>query len=276
MKPPPLMRYHGGKYRLANWIISNFPEHQTYVECFGGSGAVLMQKRRSRVEIYNDLDDEIVNLMRVLRDKKMASNLVEQLKLTPFSRTEFESAYQLSDEPVEQARRTLIKAYMGFGSAGSTIKTGFKIDHSKKPLQIKWPTYPKLISYYCERIKGVLVENEPASKIIEKFGGYQDVLIYADPPYPLETRSSKAKGKKVYRHEMTTSDHIELCEQLSNVRAKVVLSSYQNDLYDHHLKGWERRDKKTTASGNKGGVPRVESLYINKNANKAAIQGCII
>ncbi len=111
----PLVRYHGGKWRLAPWIVGFIPAHRVYVEPYGGGGSVLLRKPRSYGEIYNDLDGEIVNLFRVVRDRGEA--LVRVLELTPFAREEFLDGWHVSDDPVEQARRTLIRAYMGFGSS---------------------------------------------------------------------------------------------------------------------------------------------------------------
>lgn len=125
----PLIRYHGGKFRLAPWVISHFPDHRCYVEPFGGAASVLLRKSRSEAEVYNDLDDEIVNLFRVPRDKDQAEKLIDACLLTPYSRTEFNCAYEISDCSIERARKTIVRATMGFGSAGATKgKTGFRLD----------------------------------------------------------------------------------------------------------------------------------------------------
>ena len=132
MKPTrPALRYHGGKWRLAPFLLQFFPAHRVYVEPFGGAASVLMRKARSYAEVYNDLDDEVVSLFRVLRDDEAASRLKALLTLTPFARTEFEDAAVASDDPVERARRLIIRAFMGFGSnahASSCVagKNGFR------------------------------------------------------------------------------------------------------------------------------------------------------
>ncbi|MCP1679451.1 DNA adenine methylase [Kerstersia gyiorum] len=119
IKPPtrPVMRYHGGKFRLAPWIISHFPPHRTYCEPFGGAASVLMQKPRSYAEVYNDRDDDIVNVMRVLRDPVMRAQLEEAVAMTPYARSEFEAAFHHSDEPVERASKALDRAQPS-GNAG--------------------------------------------------------------------------------------------------------------------------------------------------------------
>ncbi len=101
----PVLRWHGGKWRLAPAILPYFPAHRIYVEPFGGAGSMLLRKPRCYAEVYNDLDDEVVNLFRVLRDEGGAARLVGMLRLTPFARAEFMEANGATDDPVERARR---------------------------------------------------------------------------------------------------------------------------------------------------------------------------
>lgn len=124
----PALRYHGGKFRLAPWICGFFPEHTVYVEPFGGAASVLLHKDRTHSEVYNDVHDEVVNVFRVLRDPVMAEQLARMVDLTPFARAEFEASYEHTDEPVERARRTVIRSFMGFGSGAAFSKhaTGFR------------------------------------------------------------------------------------------------------------------------------------------------------
>jgi len=158
----PLIRYHGGKFRIADWVISHFPVHKTYVEPFGGGASVLFTKEPSAIEIYNDLDNEVVNLFKVLREPEQRRSLEEKLYLTPFSRAEFYDAYNETEDPVEKARRMIIRAQMGFGSAGATKgKTGFRMAGGRqKNYEIAlWERYPNRLLQFAERLKQVLIEN---------------------------------------------------------------------------------------------------------------------
>jgi DNA adenine methylase len=132
----PVLRYHGGKWMLAPWILEHFPPHRIYTEAFGGAGSVLMRKPRAKlVEVYNDLDGEIVNLFRLLRDPETAGALKRLLTATPFARVEFEESYRAHQDALEQARRTVVRSFMGFGSdSASGTKTGFRANGNRSPL----------------------------------------------------------------------------------------------------------------------------------------------
>lgn len=108
----PVLRWHGGKWILAPWIISHFPKHRIYTEVFGGAASVLMRKNRSYAEVYNDIEGEVVNLFRILRDERAAGRLKEVLELTPFARDEWELSYKPTEDVIEQARRTVIRCFV--------------------------------------------------------------------------------------------------------------------------------------------------------------------
>ena len=260
----PIMRYHGAKFRLAPWIISFFPKHDCYVEPFGGAAGVLMQKERSYAEVYNDMDGEIVNVFQVLRDNIMSERLIELCVMTPFSRDEFELSYEPSSDPVEQARRTLLRAEAGFGSGGSTgHNTGFRSD-SKRAYSLAahiWAKYPERIRAFCERLSGVIIENRPAVDIITA-NDSESTLFFIDPPYVLDTRIL-SRGK-VYRHEMTDDDHAHLLETLLQVKGHVVLSGYTHPIYDEALKDWQRHSKKSRISSGRGTGIRHEHVWLNQ------------
>src|SRR5690606_23762221 len=127
----PMVRYHGGKWKLAPWILEHFPPHRCYTESFGGGGSVLLRKPRSYAEVYNDLDGEMVNLFRMVRDR--GPELRELLRLTPFARVEYRESYEPCDDPLEQARRSVIRSFMGFGSNSlcRVIQSGFRFNSGR-------------------------------------------------------------------------------------------------------------------------------------------------
>ncbi len=262
----PVMRYHGAKYRLAPWIMSFFPPHKCYVEPFGGGGSVLMQKTRAYAEVYNDLDGEIVNVFRVLQDGKMSARLREVLLATPYAREEFETAWDVSECPVEMARRTLIRAFMGFGSAGATKgSTGFRIDSMRayKLAAHLWAEHPIHIQTFTCRLAGVIIEHRPAISVIMQHDA-ADTLIYADPPYVHESRyNTGGKARKCYRHEMSDDQHRELIEVLRNCQGSVVLSGYPSDLYSEMLSDWTCHQTKARISANTGTSVRIECVWLN-------------
>lgn len=266
----PLMRYHGAKFRLAPWIMSFFTEHFTYVEPFGGAAGVLLQKMRSQSEVYNDLDGDVSNVFTVLQDKEKAAELQRLLLITPYSRREFDQAYEEAIGPVERARRTIIRAHMGFGGGGvRKHKTGFRLDSAKKygtAAQL-WAEYPEAISLFCRRLQGVLIENRPALKVIENHDR-EDSLFFVDPPYMIETRT----GGQRYVCEMTESDHEELLSALLHVKGKVILSGYDNNLYNDTLRGWEKYSTTSRIAASRGAGIRIENVWLNPAVSESKKQ----
>ncbi|MBT9263554.1 DNA adenine methylase [Pseudomonas sp. MG-9] len=261
----PVIRYHGGKFRLAPWVLQHFPPHLCYVESFGGAAGVLMQKERSYAEVYNDLDGDIVNLFRVLQQNDSRAVLFEQLTLTPYARAEFELAWVPTDEPVERARRTIVRAQMGFGSAGATKgATGFRIDTKRKygTAQSLWAKYPEQIASIGQRLSGVLIENRAAVEVIQAHDG-QNTLHFVDPPYVLSTRYESAKSGRYYRYEMTDADHQALLTCLLEAKGMVALSGYMSEIYTDQLKGWSMNTVSARISAGRGSSTRQECLWLN-------------
>ena len=259
----PALRYHGGKWMLAPWIISHFPSsHRIYVEPFGGGASVLLRKQRTYAEIYNDLDGELVNLFQVIRDH--GDELKSRLYMTPFSREEFVLSYQKSDDPVEQARRTVARSFMGFGSNAHNQKTGFRSFarlQSASPAH-DWANYPDAVTDIMERLRGVVIENKPAADLMLAQDSI-DTLFYIDPPYVKSTRTDTSDD---YRFEMTDLEHEELAGILHGLDGMVVVSGYPCDLYNDLFSGWARTDKTALADG---ASPRTECLWINPACQKA-------
>jgi len=262
----PALRYHGGKYRIAPRLLPLLPPHRCYVEPYSGSAGMLLQKPRSAMEVYNDLDDEIVNFFRVLRCRNNARQLIEQLNLTPYARAEFQSACLPTEDPVERARRTAIRAMMGFGSAGATKGT---TGMSMHPNRLNgWRNYPHKLHGVIERLHGVLIENRPALDIIRHYDSL-DTLYFVDPPYLSSTRNLSGA---CYRHEMTDDEHVELLRCLCQVTGMVMLCTYSNALYDQHLPGWISKTYSVNIAGQRGSGQRVEQIWFNPRAAETIFQ----
>ncbi|MCU4436121.1 DNA adenine methylase [Acinetobacter bereziniae] len=274
----PVIRYHGGKFRLAKWVISHFPQHTCYTEVFGGAAGVLIQKPRAYAEVYNDLDGEVVNLFQVLRDKTQRDLLIEQLILTPYSRSDFEESWQETTNPIEKARRLIIRAQMGFGSAGATKGiTGFRIDTKRQygTAQSLWAEYPEHLASIGQRLSGVLIENRPAIQVLQDHDAVE-TLHYVDPPYVFDTRYDGAKSGRIYRHEMSNEEHETLLKVLLELEGKVVLSGYNSELYQDYLSKWKCHKTKARISSGRGTDTRTECLWISPNAQHTDLFGGVL
>lgn len=271
----PLIRYYGGKFRLASWVISHFPKHTCYTEVFGGAAGILLQKPRAYSEVYNDLDGDIVNLFAVLRSERNRTKLIEQLILTPYARGEFELAWEHTDDEIERARRVIIRAQMGFGSAGATKgKTGFRIDTKRQygTAQSLWAEYPQHLASIGQRLSGVLIENRPAIKVLKDHDA-PTTLHYLDPPYVLDTRYTGAKNARIYRHEMSDEDHQTLLQVLLELEGKVIISGYSSELYQSYLSKWKCVKTNARISSGRGTGLRTECLWISPNAQYTDLFG---
>lgn len=265
----PLLSWFGGKFRIAKWIIEHLPPHDTYIEPFGGAAGVLLQKQRSRVEIYNDLDGEIVNLFRVVRNAESRLRLMEALATTPYARSEFDAAWEHCDDDIERARRLCIRAQMGFGASGSTrpldAPVGFAADIWTDGAG-QWQQYPIRLGAIGERLRGTLIESIPAVQLIARHDA-PGALFYVDPPYLPEVRTSTSRGVgRDYRCEMSVFEHADLLAMLTNLRGMAVLSGYASPLYDASLIGWARLTRSARACGQAGTVLREEVLWISPSA----------
>lgn len=271
----PALRYHGAKFRLAPWIMSFFPVHTCYVEPFGGAAGVLLQKERVYAEVYNDLDGAVVNFFQVLRDEKLRAQLLELLVLTPYARSEFEQAWEPTEDSLELARRLCIRAQMGFGSAGATKgHTGFRIDTKREygTAQHLWANYPAAVSAAGKRMTGVLIENRPAIDVMKAHDA-PATLHFVDPPYMHETRVMTG-SRRTYKHELSTTDHIELLDTLLALEGFVVLSGYNSDTYHDKLVDWEVSTTKSRISSGRGTAVREEVVWINPACAAALDREC--
>ncbi|XNS32383.1 DNA adenine methylase [Halomonas cupida] len=264
---------------MADWLMSHFPPasaYETYIEPFGGSASVLMRKPRSQYEVYNDLDGEIVNVFRVLRNPEQRDLLTDLLALTPYARDEFELSYEPTADSVELARRTIFRSFSGFGSAAATKgRTGFRGFSGSNGRGVNpagyWSRYPANLGAFGERLSGVVIENRPALEVMLERDA-TGALHYLDPPYVHGTRAM-GQEKSTYRHEMDDAEHEELLKACSRLEGFVVLSGYACDLYQDLLSGWHLVTRKFPASGRSGSVARTECVWLSPRLADLQQQG---
>jgi DNA adenine methylase len=250
-----VLKYPGAKNRLAKWICEYIPDHDVYLEPFFGSGAVLFNKTPAKIETINDLDCNVVNYFKVIRNN--GSEFMRRLELTPYGRDEYKSCFaeDPQDDDIEKARKFAVRCWQGFGCSNRYMN-GFRSSQQRNsPMTTKaWDEFPETIRISIERLKQVQIENLDARELIRRYDT-GDVFIYADPPYLHGTRKNY-----LYNHEMSNEQHIELLTLLVNHPGKVLLSGYENDLYNSVLTGWRKVMKNTQAEF---GLKRTEVLWMN-------------
>lgn len=258
----PILRWHGGKWKLAPWLLSHFPMHEVYVEPFGGAASVLLRKPRVKTEVYNDLDAELHNLFTLLRNPASAAELARQCELTPFSRTEYDLSYQETTDSIERARRLIIRSFFGFGSKACTTntKTGFRcLRYGENSPAVDWECYPAALATVASRMRGVVIETAPALEVIRRFDR-RTTLFYLDPPYTHDTRNMHLGH---YRHEMTDSDHEDLANALHQIKGMAIISGYDSPLYRQLYNDWTLKTKKHHADK---AAERTECIWISPAA----------
>jgi DNA adenine methylase len=257
IKPP--LKYPGSKWMLAQWIVQQLPKHTTYLEPFFGSGAVFFNKKPSEYEVINDLDEQVVNLFTVIRDR--GDELSELIMLTPYARQEYYRSYQMADDPMENARRFLVRCWQAHG-AKTSDRTGWMNRGATAASSTtgRWNKLPERIRAVVTRLKDAEIESVPAVDLLNRFKDASDCLVYCDPPYILSTRNSR-----LYKHEMTDQDHLKLLDALDDHTGPVVLSGYAHPIYDNRLAHWQRV---TTSALAEKGRSRTEVLWLNEKAQR--------
>jgi len=258
--------WYGGKYSHLEWLLGLLPPAHHYCEPFGGSAAVLLNREPSPVESYNDLDGEVVNFFRVLRDHK--DELIYAIGMTPFSREEFSDAILTNGNgadlsPVERARRFFVRARQvrtGLAQTASVGRWANCLQTSRAGMAgavSRWLGSVESLEWIASRLLRSQLEHDLAVNVINRYDSTQ-TLFYSDPPYPHDSRGDS----KAYQYEMTDLDHLELHQVLSQVQGKVAISGYHGPLMDSLYGDWrmhEERSKKTHSVK----TERVEVLWTN-------------
>lgn len=263
--------WYGGKYSHLDWLLPLLPETKHYCEPFGGSAAVLVNRAPAPVETYNDVDGELVNFFRVLRDDK--EKLLEAIGLTPFSREEFELAIQEPTSAIselERARRFFVRARQvrtGLAQTASSGRWAHCLLTSRAGMAgavSRWLGSVEGLSEIAQRLLRVQIEHAPAIEVIRRYDS-EETLFYCDPPYPHDSRGDS----NAYAFEMTDDDHRELANVLHQVRGKVALSSYESPLMSELYEDWncvEAPSRKVHSVKQE----RVELLWINYSLDEVA------
>ncbi|WP_027859759.1 DNA adenine methylase [Marinobacterium jannaschii] len=269
---PAPVTWFGSKSRLVKQITSHFPEHKTFVDVFGGSGVVLLGRRPSKVEVYNDINSKMAALYHVLSCPQKTAELQRRLNFTPYSRSEFDACkhgVDSIDDEIEIARQMIViqrQSHGGLGKQWSYCVDAPAAGYSASVR--KFHAGIERLSEVSRRIRKVQVDNLPWESVLTRYDREQ-TLFYLDPPYIPETR---VNGN--YEHEMSPQDHERLVDHLLKIKGLAVLSGYQHPIYSPlENAGWQRVEIDTIASTSKNRSKRIETLWISPNCKKPVAKG---
>jgi DNA adenine methylase len=255
--------YIGGKYHLVKEILKLIPPHKTYVEVFGGMGYVLLNKPKSKVEVYNDIDDYFVDYFKVLRDKEKRERLKELISLTPFARKVFDEAVEKLRKKdfkdiVDKVYNWIIVIEMNYIRTANIEKgkPSFKIS-IKKNMAIPFHNRVFFFDIIGERIKDVVLECKDFRYILKRYCKTEMVFAYLDPPY-LSTSTAKS-----FTYTMTEKDHEDMLKMVNSLPAKFLISGYNNELYDKYLKNWNKKEIEMVNFQSPKRSKKVEVLWWN-------------
>jgi DNA adenine methylase len=243
----PALRYFGGKWKIGQWVVNHFPSHISYVEPFCGGASVLLQKAPSMIETINDIDGNLINFFRVLRESP--DELIRRLELTPYARAELRAAYETTDDRIEAARRYYVRSWQSFGGMRKQ-GGGWRYCRTAargKTVTDDWCRLEHLNSV-AQRLRMTQIDSDDAISIIKRYDT-SETLFYVDPPYVLSARSDKTHIG--YEHEMDDEQHLVLSQVLHSLQGMVVLSGYRCLLYDDLYGDWVRfcRQSRTISQG---------------------------
>ena len=269
--------YYGAKTRIAKKVIEHLPPHNCWVELFCGSAAITLAKQPAPIEIINDVDDRIINFFEQLR--KRQKDLCKAVALTPYAKAEYENAFKNEHKigPFEKARRFLVANMMAVNATPASM-SGFSYSQSyarggREARVNRWYNLPERLERVVERLKSVRVENRDGIELLSMFRYRPATLVYLDPPYFV-------KRKQTYEIDANNEKfHIDLLKLCRKSKCMLLISGYDNDLYNDYLtakRGWEKAYIETSTKNTKGTqFSRTEVLWKNAKLIKALKTGRI-
>jgi DNA adenine methylase len=272
------IRYFGGKGNMVKKLLKLIPPHRIYVEVFGGGASLLFAKEPSPVEVYNDINSDLVNFFRVLRDPEKFEQFYRKAVLTPYSREEYcfcRETFRECQDDIERAYRFFVVARMSFSGHHGWSFTVTQSCRGMVGSVSRWLSCLDSLPDIHARLMRVQIEHDDFRKIIPRYDT-PGTFFYLDPPYVPDTRRS---GR--YTYEMTLDDYRELVEMLLALKGKAMLSGYKHEVYEPlERAGWQRIDYETACyaaahtrdtgilgeGAAKTKQPRVESVWLSPNA----------
>ncbi len=266
--------YFGSKNKIAFQLAQQLPPHNCWVEAFCGSAALTLAKPPALIEIINDIDYDIINLFKQLRNNE--AELIRLVELTPYSRVELENARicNIEDSELERARKFLVQSMMAINGVFGEVKGGFSYSQSysrngKEARVNRWNNLPERLSKVVSRLKDVRVERKEASELLQMFNRRPATLVYLDPPY-------FAKRTKGYNNDQYEEQfHIDLLKVARKCKCMIFISGYDNDLYNEMLpesKGWSKKTINTITKGSNGNsFERNEVVWTNQYYDQALV-----
>lgn len=265
-----LIRWAGGKGRQLGDLLPLIPHTKTYVEPFGGGASVLLNRAKSPVEVYNDLDGSLVNLFQVVRDDRLFAEFAHKLDWVLYAKEEFVEAIESYDDQDKSRvdRAVLFYTMLNQGISGKRLASpGDWARGRLDNLADRFVLRQQKLGDVHRRLRGVQIESRDALDILQEWDG-PETVFYCDPPYVLDTRNKR----KYYAVEPGDEYHVQLVDVLLAVKGMVILSGYDHAVYERlgeagwvtDLYGASAVMEVVKAKGEKKG--RTEIVYRNPQA----------
>ena len=261
IKPPkriksPIMRI-GGKYIIASKLVALMPKHRIYVDVFGGAFHVLFAKPKelSKIEIINDKLSDLINFFKVIKDQPF--ELREKIMKMPKSRVYYEELKKLEyTDPLEKAYQFF---YLIRNSRFGNLASGFDISIGNN-YSTTINRIADEIPYISERLKNTDLECSTWQHMLKRYGKYEDTFLFIDPPYIIEN-----KKDGLYELPFDIRDTRELAKRLNELPCKIMVTHYDNKLYEKYFEGW--RTERITVHKSSGATQTIEVIDENGNTS---------